>query len=107
MLQIREQICVFADLQDGDTSRNNKMLVYFLKSSTLNRHTKAYNKGKTRPPIGDYPLLVPNKIMYGVPIYSCISSMQSVHMVYIILYCRYPSIYCCRINISMSNNYHA
>ena len=64
------------------TSRNNNMLVSFMKSSTLNRHIIAYNKGKTRPPpIGDYPPLVPNKIMYDVPIYSCISSMQSVHIV--------------------------
>ena len=66
----KKQICVFADLQDVVTSRNNNMIVSFMKSSTLNRHIIAYNKGKNRPPpIGDYPPLVPNKIMYDVPIY--------------------------------------
>ena len=44
-----KQICVFADLQDVVTSRNDNMLVLFMKSSTLNRHIIAYNKGKTRP----------------------------------------------------------
>ena len=74
-------MCI-ADLQHVVTSRNANMLVSFMQSSTLNRHTIAYNKGKTRPPIGDYPpTICPNKIMYDVLIYLCISSTQSVHIV--------------------------
>ena len=61
-------MCI-ADLQDMVTSRNYNMLVEFMKWSILNGHTISYNKGKTRPPIGDYPPLVPNKIMHDVPIY--------------------------------------
>ena len=61
-------MCI-ADLQHVVTSINYNMSVSFMKLSTLNRHTIAYNKGKTRPPIGDYPPLVPNKIVYDVPIY--------------------------------------
>ena len=80
-----KQICVFADLQDVVTSRNDNMLVSFMKSSTLNRHIIAYNKGKTRPP----PLLV--IIYHWFLIKSCmmfqsisVSALCSLSILYLI-----------------------